>query len=113
MSELDKVKQDIIDIVENSGDVTFGGAWICRRLNAYRKENGDHPLRDYVVEAVLQSMIDDGTVECVELDSYILLAPEPEENMPPVTGNTYNITINFIINSTDNSDNSLRIRKGK
>jgi hypothetical protein len=115
MSKLSEVKQDIIDIVEEAGDITFCTAWIRRRLNQIRRENNEFPLRDFVVAAILRSMVDDGVVECVGVDSYILSAPEPELNTPTEVNihNTYNITFNFIINSTDNSDNSVKTRKGK
>jgi hypothetical protein len=106
MSKLSKVKQDIIDIVEEEGNTLFCTAEIRRRLNQFRRENGESPLRDFMVKAVLQSMIDDGTVEYVGPDSYILSAPEPEVNDPSSIVNNYNITFNVIVNS-------MRTRKSK
>jgi len=116
MSELSKVKQEIIDIVEGEGVVTFCTSWICRKLNQIRATRYEVALLESIVDLVLQSMVDDGTLEHEGNDIYICTTTsKPESTVPPVVNiyNTFNITINFISNNTDSSDNSVKIRKGK
>ncbi len=123
---LDKVKQTIIDIVEEAGDITFCAGWIARRLNEVRRDNGETPVRLFVVQAVLKSMIDDGSIESVGVDSYILSDPEnPDEfdeddgedkdTAPVINVNvTFNITVhNTFSNVTENNNSDNRIYKGK
>lgn len=121
MSELAKVKQEIIDIVEGEGVVTFCTSWICRKLNQIRATRFEVALLEPIVDLVLQSMVDDGTLEHEGNDIYIYICTtskpesETEPTVPPVVNiyNTFNITVNFISNNTDSSDNSVKIRKGK
>lgn len=118
MSELTKVKQEIIDIVEGEDSAVFCTSWICRKLNQIRAAWPEVALRESIVDLVLlvlQSMVDDGTLEHLGFDTYTTSKPESEPTVPPVVNiyNTFNITVNFISNNTDSSDNSVKIRKGK
>lgn len=115
MSELTKVKQEIIDIVEGEDSAVFCTSWICRKLNQIRAARSEVALRESIVDLVLQSMVDDGTLEHLGFDTYTTSKPESEPTVPPVVNiyNTFNITVNFISNNTDSSDNSVKIRKGK
>lgn len=118
MSELSKVKQEIIDIVEGEGAVTFCTSWMCRKLNQIRASRSEVALPEPIVDLVLQSMVDDGTLEHEGNDIYTTTSEpesETEPTVPPVVNiyNTFNITVNFISNNTDSSDNSVKIRKGK
>jgi hypothetical protein len=120
MTTLEKTKLDIISILETSCKILFTTRWVTEHLNKLRKEEGMFGLRDFVVDAVLLSMVHDGTLEQYD-DEWYSLADLNDENQPDdeetdevenqVQVNVYNFEFNVTINNTDNSVNISRRKK--